>query len=244
MKQFGLIGYPLKVSFSKGYFSAKFERENLSDSFYELHPLADISEFPDLLKKHSNLCGLNVTIPYKKTVIPFLDGLDESASEAGAVNVIKFQKDGKLIGYNSDVFGFEQSFLSFVKPHHRSALVLGTGGAAAAVAYILRKHQIPYQFVSRQKTATALSYEDLHQNGFGDANILINTTPLGMTPNIETFPDLPYEKITSDFLCYDLVYTPDETLFLTKSKAQGATIKNGLDMLHLQAERAWEIWNA
>jgi len=204
--------------------------------------LADVSEFTELVKTHPNLCGLNVTIPYKKSVIPFLHELDESASEVGAVNVIKFAKDGRLIGYNSDVFGFEKSFLPFIKPHHCSALILGTGGAAAAVAYILRKHEIPYLFVSRQKTSETLTYQDLHQNGFGNANILINTTPLGMTPNTDTFPNLPYDKITSDFLCYDLVYTPDETLFLTKSKMQGAIIKNGLEMLHLQAEKSWDIW--
>lgn len=261
-KLYGLIGYPLKVSFSKGYFSAKFEREKLNNHIYELFPLADISEFPEFVKMHPDLCGLNVTIPHKKTVMQYLDGLDESASEAGAVNVIKFEIVGAghasplLIGYNSDVFGFEQSFLPFVKPHHRSALILGTGGAAAAVAAVLRKHKIAYEFVSRVSTSlndrynhttplqsNTLNYDDLHQNGFGDANILINTTPLGMTPNIDTCPDLPYEKITSDFLCYDLVYTPDEPLFLTKSKQQGAVIKNGLEMLHLQADRAWEIWN-
>ena len=266
MKLFGLIGFPLKISFSKNYFSEKFNRENLNDCSYELFPLTNISEFPEFVKTHPDLCGLNVTIPYKKSVMQYLNGLDESAKEVGAVNVIKFQKNGELIGYNSDVFGFEQSFLPLLKPHHRSALILGTGGAAAAVAYSLRKLNIPYQFVSRRKTletsnagADILSvphqtYEILRQNGFGNANILINTTPLGMTPtearsasstklNIDTFPDLPYEKITSDFLCYDLVYTPDETLFLTKSKLQGATIKNGLEMLHLQAEKAWEIWN-
>ena len=241
-KTYGIIGYPLNVSFSKGYFSEKFERENLSDHVYELFPLADVSEFPELVKTHPNLHGLNVTIPHKKTVMPYLHELDESASEVGAVNVIKFAKDGRLIGYNSDVFGFEKSFLPFIKPHHCSALILGTGGAAAAVAYILRKHEIPYLFVSRQKTSETLTYQDLHQNGFGNANILINTTPLGMTPNTDTFPNLPYDKITSDFLCYDLVYTPDETLFLAKSKAQGAVIRNGLEMLHLQAEKAWEIW--
>ena len=251
MKKFGLIGYPLKVSFSKGYFSEKFERENLNDHAYELYPIADISEFSELLKNHPELCGLNVTIPYKKSIMPYLDELHESASEVGAVNVIKFQKDGKLMGYNSDVFGFEQSFLPFVKPHHRSALILGTGGAAMAVAYILRKHNIPYQSVSREKKNGMLTYQDLYENECrGEAclaltsfNIIINTTPLGMTPNVDTYPDLPYEKITPDFLCYDLVYTPEETLFLTKSKAQGATIKNGLEMLHLQADRAWEIWN-
>jgi shikimate dehydrogenase len=208
-----------------------------------LFPLADIAEFPEFVKKHTDLCGLNVTIPHKKNVIPYLDRLDESASEAGAVNVIKFENNGELIGYNSDVFGFEQSFLPLLKPHHRSALILGTGGAAAAVATVLRKHKIPYQFVSRQKTSETLTYQDLHKNGFSNATILINTTPLGMVPNVDACANLPYEKITSDFLCYDLVYTPDETLFLAKSKAQGAVTKNGLEMLHLQAEKAWEIWN-
>jgi shikimate dehydrogenase len=261
IKQFGLIGFPLKVSFSKNYFSEKFERESLKNCSYELYPIADISEFPNFIKSHPGLRGLNVTIPHKKTVINYLDELDESASEVGAVNVIKFEKNGKLIGFNSDVFGFEQSFLPLVKPHHRSALILGTGGSAMAVAYVLRKHNIPYQFVSRHPStplrgrsdlrplseaktpAKMQTYDDLHQNGFGDATIIINTTPLGMTPNIDTFPDLPYDKITPDFLYYDLVYTPEETLFLTKSKMQGATIKNGLEMLYLQAEKAWEIWN-
>ena len=254
MKKFGLIGYPLNVSFSKDYFSKKFEREKLNDHVYELFPLASISEFPELLKSNPDLCGLNVTIPHKKNVIPYLNKLDESASEAGAVNVIKFQKDGTLMGYNSDVSGFEQSFLPLLKPHHHSALILGTGGAAAAVSCVLRKHNIPYQLVSRGKKNECLTYQDLHENGFDpvraycntplrDFNIIINTTPLGMTPNVDTYPDLPYEKITSDFLCYDLVYTPEETLFLTKSKTQGAVVKNGLEMLHLQADRAWKIWN-
>ncbi|MCL2417328.1 MAG: shikimate dehydrogenase [Bacteroidales bacterium] len=264
MKKFGLIGFPLTVSFSKDYFENKFACENLNDHIYELFPLTDISKFPEFLKKHSNLCGLNVTIPHKKTVMPYLDELDESASNVGAVNVIKFKKNGRSVGYNSDVFGFEQSFLPLLNPHHRSALILGTGGAAMAVAFVLRKHNIPYQFVSRQKTEKALTYQDIYNDrhsreggnprinkGFaGQArndddsfNIIINTTPLGMTPNVDTTPDLPYEKITSDFLCYDLVYTPKETLFLKKSKAQGAVIKNGLEMLHLQAERAWEIWS-
>jgi len=263
MKKFGLIGFPLNVSFSKGYFEKKFACENLNNHTYELFPMSDVSEFPEFLKKHPDLCGLNVTIPYKKTVIPYLDELDESASEVGAVNVIKFQKNGRLVGYNSDVFGFEQSFLPLLKPHHRSALILGTGGAAMAVAFVLQKHKIPYQFVSRQKTSKTLTYADLDRhsceggnpriskgiagqarNDDDSFNIIINTTPLGMTPNVDTCPDLPYEKITSDFLCYDLVYTPEKTLFLKKSKAQGAVIKNGLEMLHLQAERAWEIWNS
>jgi len=242
MKKLGLIGFPLNVSFSKDYFEKKFEREKLSGHTYELFPLVDISEFPEFLKSHPDLCGLNVTIPHKKAVMPYLDELDETASEAGAVNVIKFQKNGKLIGYNSDVFGFEQSFLPLLKSHHRSALILGTGGAAMAVAFVFRKHKIPYQFVSRQKTSKTLTYADIHQNGFDSFNIIINTTPLGMTPNADTCPDLPYGKITSDFLCYDLIYTPKETLFLKKSKAESAVVKNGLEMLHLQADQAWEIW--
>jgi len=263
MKKFGLIGFPLKVAFSKNYFEEKFARENLNDHSYELFPLADISEFLELVKNQPNLCGLNVTIPHKKTVIEYLDELDESASEVGAVNVIKFEKNGKLVGYNSDVFGFEQSFLPLLKPHHKSVLILGTGGAAAAVAFVLRKHNIPYRFVSRQKTAETLTYADItcHSREGGNPlanwgiagrarnddnnnfNIIINTTPLGMPPNTNDFPDLPYDKITADFLCYDLIYTPERTQFLAKAEQHGATIKNGLEMLHLQAEKAWEIWN-
>ena len=262
MKKFGLIGFPLKVAFSKNYFEEKFERENLNDHSYELFPLADISEFLELVKSQPNLCGLNVTIPHKKTVIQYLDELDESASEVGAVNVIKFEESGKLVGCNSDVFGFEQSFLPLLKPHHKSALILGTGGASAAVAFVLRKHNIPYRFVSRQKTADFLTYKDLHETAVGAycirptdvgdkwnqgrmqyaPTIIINTTPLGMTPNTNDFPDLPYDKITSEFLCYDLIYTPEKTQFLAKAEERGATIKNGLEMLHLQAEKAWDIW--
>ncbi len=242
MKRFGLIGFPLNISFSKQYFSEKFERNQLNDHVYELFPLADISTFRELIQTTPDLCGLNVTMPHKKTIIPYLDNLHESASSVGAVNVIKFETDGRLTGYNSDISGFEQSFLPLIKPHHHSALILGTGGSSGAVAAVLQKHHIPFQWVSRRKTPETWTYQDIHQNGFGLANIIINTTPLGMTPNTDTFADLPYKMMTPNFLCYDLVYTPNETLFLQKSKAQGATIKNGLEMLHLQAERAWEIW--
>lgn len=243
-KRFGIIGFPLKVSFSKEYFLKKFEQEHLKEHFYELFPLSDISEFQDLIKSKSDLKGLNVTFPYKKTILPYLDDLHESASHVGAVNVIKFQSDGKLTGYNSDVFGFEHSFLPLKKNHHQSALILGTGGSALSVAYVLDKHKIPFQFVSRQKKSNALTYLDLQQNGFGNANILIQTTPVGMFPNTNSCVDLPYKQITSDFLCYDLIYTPSETLFLQRAKAQGAITKNGLEMLFLQADKSWEIWSS
>jgi len=242
MKRFGIIGFPLKVSFSKAYFTKKFECEHLNNHVYELFPLSDISQFKDLLTLHPDLCGLNVTIPYKKTVMPYLDDLDTSAREVGAVNVIKFTKEGKLIGYNSDAFGFEQSFLPLLKPHHRSALILGTGGAAAAAASVLRKYKIPFQFVSRQKTAETLTYEDIHQNGFCDANILINTTPLGMPPLEFLKPDIPYEAISHAYFLFDMIYHPEKTLFLQEGNKRGAKILNGEKMFLYQAERSWKLW--
>ncbi|GHV37068.1 shikimate 5-dehydrogenase [Bacteroidia bacterium] len=250
MKRFGIIGFPLKTSFSCGYFNDKFKRENLSDHIYEMFPLNNIKDFVDLLKNNSDLCGLNVTFPYKKQIIPFLDALDESAAEVAAVNVIKFEKNGQLIGYNSDAIGFERSFLPFLRASmlgkatsSMTALVLGTGGAAAAVAYILRKNNIPFQFVSRNPQGDhQIHYNQLKSEGFGTAEILINATPLGMSPDVNACPEIPYHLVNQNFACYDLIYSPEKTLFLQKCEFQGAKIKNGLEMLHLQAERAWEIW--
>jgi len=241
MKRFGIIGFPLKVSSSKAYFTEKFEREYLSNHIYELFPLSDISQFKDLLALHPDLHGLNVTIPYKKAVISYLDGLDTSASEVGAVNVIKFTKEGKLIGYNSDTFGFEQSFLPLLEPHHRSALIFGTGGAAAAAASVLRKHKIPFQFVSRQKTTETLTYEEIHQTGFGNANIFINTTPLGMLPLEHLKPDIPYDTIGHTHFLFDMIYNPKNTLFLQEGSKRGAKTLNGKKMFCYQAEKSWEI---
>ena len=243
MKQYGLIGYPLSHSFSKGYFAEKFAKENIVDCKYDVFPLEKIEDFVELCNDKKNLIGLNVTIPYKEKIIPFLDELDETAANIGAVNTIKFS-NGKEIGYNSDAYGFEMSLKPLLKQHHTKALILGTGGASKAVEYVLRKLGISFQYVSRNKNEKAISYEELNEAIIQHSKLIINTTPIGMYPNIDTAPDIPYNVLTEKHLLYDLVYNPEETLFLKKGKEKGAQTKNGLEMLYLQAERSWEIWNS
>jgi shikimate dehydrogenase len=251
-KLYGLIGYPLSHSFSKGYFTKKFEKAGITDCFYDNFPLENIDLLPQLIATNPNLAGLNVTIPYKQQVIPFLDELHESAAAVGAVNTIKFQ-DGKLIGFNTDVYGFEQSLLPIINKKYDQkydkktplkSLVLGTGGAAKAIFYILKKNNLNPTYVSRTKKQNQLIYSHLDKAIIDENQIIINTTPLGMSPKIDTCPDLPYELLTENHILYDLVYNPEVTLFLEKGLQQGATVKNGLEMLHLQAEKAWEIWQA
>jgi len=239
---FGLIGYPLTHSFSKKYFSDKFLRENISDSDYENFPLAGIEEFPDLIQSHPNLVGLNVTIPYKEQVISFLHELDDTAEEIGAVNTIKIA-NGKVKGYNTDVFGFIHSIKNLLQPVHSSALILGTGGSSKAIAYGLRKMGIEYDFVSRNPDEKELRYEDLDESVLHHYKIIVNTTPIGMFPEVDAYPPIPYEFLTASHLLFDLIYNPTETLFLKKGKEKRATIKNGLEMLQLQAEKSWEIWS-
>jgi len=246
MRQLGLIGYPLSHSFSKKYFAEKFKKEGIANFHYELYPIAQVTDLPALIRDTPNLEGLNVTIPYKQQVIPYLDDIDEAAAAVGAVNTIKI-REGKLKGYNSDIYGFEVSLLemlasSSIPPSQMKGLILGTGGAAKAVAYILDKLQISCQFVSRNKKKNNLTYDSLTATKFKDYQLVVNTTPLGMSPNYETCPDLPYDATTAHYFFYDLVYNPAETLFLRKGKEQGATIKNGLEMLILQAEKSWSIW--
>lgn len=241
-KQYGLIGFPLSHSFSKGYFAEKFKKENISNCQYDTFPLEQITDFPLLCTQQKNLVGLNVTIPYKEQVIPFLDDLDAEAKAIGAVNTIRFHQ-GKKIGYNSDCYGFEMSLKPLLKSHHTNALILGTGGASKAVEYVLQKLGITYKYVSRTKQASMLTYDALQTINFQDYTLLINTTPVGMYPNIDAKPDIPYSEITDKHLLYDLVYNPEETCFLKEGKLRGATIKNGLEMLYLQAERSWQIWN-
>lgn len=242
MKQFGLIGYPLSHSFSKGYFTEKFSKEQIKDCRYDVYPLENIQAFESLCRQHTDLVGLNVTIPYKEQIIAHLDALDEEAKDIGAVNTIKFT-DGKKVGYNSDCYGFEQSLLPLLQPHHTAALILGTGGASKAVEYVLKKRGIRWQYVSRQKSEKAIAYEELDAERMQQATLIINTTPLGMYPNTEMAPPVPYEHIHAQHLLYDLIYNPEETLFLQRGKQQGAQTKNGLEMLYLQAERSWHIWN-
>ena len=244
-KLYGLLGYPLVHSFSQNYFNQKFESENI-DAEYINFEIPDVGMLMEVVAENENLNGLNVTIPYKEQVIPFLDEIDPAASEVGAVNVIKFirGKDGlRLKGYNSDIIGFTDSIKSLLKPHHQSALVLGTGGAAKAVSYSLRKLGLDVQLVSRRKSANTLVYEELTKNDLKTHKVIVNTTPLGMYPNVDICPDIPYRYLTSQHLCYDLIYNPDETLFLKNSRLAGAQVKNGLEMLLLQAFASYSIWN-
>ncbi|MEM6963734.1 MAG: shikimate dehydrogenase [Bacteroidota bacterium] len=240
---FTLIGYPLSHSFSRKYFSEKFEKEGISNHEYTLSPLEQIESFPELLQSHPNLVGLNVTIPYKEQVIPFLDEVSEEAAEVGAVNTIKIQ-EGKLKGYNTDTYGFEKSLCDFLgEKKIAHALVLGTGGAAKAVVFVLKKMGIHPILVSRNPKKGDLTYADLDSEIFEECQLIVNTTPLGMLPTVDTFPDLPYYRLNNKYYLYDLVYNPEKTMFLQKGAAKGVAVRNGLEMLHLQAERAWEIWN-
>lgn len=244
MKQFGLIGFPLGHSFSQKFFTEKFGAEAI-DAHYELYPLSDISQFPELIQK-LELTGLNVTIPYKEQVIQYLDELDDTAAQIGAVNVIKFiRSNGKVIlrGYNSDAIGFETSIQSLLQPHHQKALILGTGGASKAVDYTLKKLGLTTQFVSRNSRPGIFSYEQVTEELIGEYTVIVNASPLGMYPNVDACPDIPYAAITEQHLLYDVIYRPEETLFLNKGKKQGAIIENGMEMLYGQARAAWSIWN-
>lgn len=246
MKTFGLIGYPLGHSFSKKYFAAQFEREKISDCIYELFPLENISDLSGLLEDQSDLRGLNVTIPYKLQVIPFLDELDHAAAQIGAVNCISVTSvAGKrhLKGYNTDAYGFEMSLKPLLKSHHQQALILGDGGAAQAVKYALDNLGILWKSVLRKPAEHTLMYTDLNQEILSQYQILINTTPLGTYPSIESYPDIPYEYLTAGHLAYDLVYNPEITSFLRLASERGAAVKNGKEMLELQADRSWFIWN-
>ena len=247
MKTFGLVGYPLGHSFSQDYFTKKFAAEKI-DAQYLNFQIEDISLFPEKVLTIDGLFGLNVTIPYKQKVMAYLDEIDETAQKVGAVNVVKIIRNGskmRLRGCNSDVVGFENSLRPLLKPCHTQAFILGTGGASKAVRYVLEKLNISYQFVSRNADAAnnILSYQQLSNELIESHKLIVNSTPLGMSPKIDACPDIPYQAIGAEHLCVDLMYNPEETLFLKKAKEQGATIKNGLDMLIGQAVRAWEIWN-
>jgi len=239
--QLGLIGYPLSHSFSKKHFTEKFKKEKLIDFAYELFPLENINLLPQLLEKYPNLLGFNITIPYKEQVLKYLDDVDEDALAIGAVNTVKI-KDGKLTGYNTDVYGFEQSLQPLLSAHHKNALILGTGGASKAVVFVCKKLKINYTFVSRTPSQNQLNYSDLSQLVIQNNSIIVNTTPVGTYPNIENSPNIPYHYLTDKHFLYDLVYNPAESEFLKQGKARGAITKNGLEMLFLQAEKAWKLW--
>ena len=243
MKQYGLIGKTLSHSFSKKYFEEKFKRENIN-AVYENFELNDISHVEGLFSIHSNLCGLNVTIPYKEQIIPYLDEVDEQAQKIGAVNTIYIDKEtGKMKGYNTDVYGFKQSLKPFLENQHQRALILGTGGASKAVAYVLNELGITTAFVSRTpQLENQLNYDELNENILASFLLIVNTTPLGTFPNVDEKPTINYDAITPNHLLYDLVYNPAETAFLKEGKKRGALTINGEQMLQLQAEKAWEIW--
>lgn len=242
-KRFGLLGRNINYSFSKGYFTEKFNTENFAGHTYENFDIPEIVAFPEIIKNNPDLKGLNVTIPYKESVIPFLDKLSKKAAKIGAVNTIKISKKGKLKGYNTDYYGFQKSLEPLLQAHHKNALILGTGGASKGVAYALDELNIPYTFVSREAKENAICYDQIDAATFEKYQIIINSTPVGTSPNTEAFPELPYANFTEKHIAYDLIYNPAETQFLKKAAAQGAQTKNGLDMLIFQAEKAWEIWN-
>ncbi|MEM6319570.1 MAG: shikimate dehydrogenase [Bacteroidota bacterium] len=245
-RQLGLIGYPLSHSFSKKYFSKKFLEEKIEGYHYELYPIPTIADIKDLIVSQENLFGLNVTIPYKQQVLPFLNEISEEAAAIGAVNTIKI-KNGQLKGFNTDVYGFEISLRKLLASVKRpftemNALILGTGGASKAVAYVLDKLEIKYQLVSRNAGEGRIAYQEIDKECLQSHQLLVNTTPLGTAPNVNTMPNLPYQHLTSEHFLYDLVYNPKVTKFLKMGLNCGAATMNGLEMLHLQAEKAWRIW--
>jgi shikimate dehydrogenase len=246
MKRLGLIGYPLSHSFSVKYFSEKFSREGIRGFEYRNYPIQSVQALKPLIQEEKDLIGLNVTIPHKEKVMSLLDEIDQEAAQIGAVNTIRITRtSGKihLKGYNSDAFGFRESLLPLLGGSHRYALVLGTGGASKAVTYALEQLGIGYQYVSRDPAEGQLHYLDLCNAIIKKHTLIINTTPLGTYPDTSAFPNIPYDLVTSGHILYDLVYNPPETEFLRLGRQKGATIKNGHEMLILQAEKSWEIWN-
>lgn len=243
MRLFGLIGKTLKHSFSKVYFTQKFADLGLTDCRYENFEISSIDDFPALLDSHPELEGLNITIPYKEEILRFLHGQSAVVQEVGACNCIKFV-EGRLYGFNTDVVGFKKSLGKLLKPHHTRALVLGTGGGAKAVTYALKELGILPTSVSRTKQASGMTYEELDPAVITDHLLIVNTTPLGMYPHTDAAPELPYESLTAQHLLYDLIYNPAMTKFLQKGAVQGAQVSNGQEMLELQAEENWHIWNS
>lgn len=242
--QYGLIGKNIEYSFSRNYFNKKFKDAEDSKSIYTNFDLNHISQFTEIFNQHSNITGLNVTIPYKQSVIPYLDSLSKKAKKIGAVNTIRITKNGNLKGYNTDWYGFYHSLKPLLNNKiHKKALILGTGGASKAIEYALQKLSISYLFVSRQEQEGAITYTDLNPQVMQEYTIIINTTPLGAFPDTKQYPPLPYAYISKNHIAYDLIYNPEKTVFLHQAEQQGAIIKNGYEMLILQAEKAWKIWN-
>jgi shikimate dehydrogenase len=243
MKRYGLIGFPLTHSLSQQYFTQKFIDQGIQDCVYERFSIPAIGDLRDILKTHPDLCGFNITIPYKKEVLAFLTERSKAVEEVGACNCVKII-DGNLIGYNTDVIGFENSLIPFLKPTHNKALVLGTGGAALAIVYVLQKLGIHFSYVSRTATSGQLTYSHLDASVMASHTLIINTTPLGMFPNIEACPAIPYDLLTPEHHLFDLTYNPALSTFLAKGMQMGATIQNGQQMFVEQAEQSWRIWNS
>jgi len=249
MKTYGLIGYRLGHSFSRSFFTEKFANENLPDHEYVNFELDSIEEFPKVFNQGKDICGLNCTIPYKQQILQFLDEIEAEAAQIGAVNTVKIiNQNGRRIlkGFNTDLYGFEHSLRPMLEPKHRKALILGTGGASKAIKFLFDKMGIVYLSATTKEVPgeKEIKYKQLTEDLMNEYLIVINATPLGTFPKVDACPDIPYQFITKDHVLYDLVYNPEETLFLKKGKSQGAKTKNGLEMLHLQALRAWEIWNS
>jgi shikimate dehydrogenase len=247
MRKFGLIGYPLGHSFSKGFFTEKFKRENITDCVYDNYAIEKIGLLKSLIEDNNELTGLNVTIPYKEQVISLIDKIDENALKIGAVNTLKIHRKGvdfQIEGFNTDYYGFEQPLKNVLEKHHKKALILGTGGASKAVKFVLQNLGIEYLYVSRNRTGDdIILYNEVTAETIHEYQIIINTSPVGMYPDIDSCPDIPYDAITEKHILYDLVYNPEKTLFLSKGGKRKATLINGLSMLYLQAEKSWEIWN-
>lgn len=244
MKLYGLIGRSLSHSFSQKYFAEKFQKENITNCVYQNFELKELNKEIPKLKNLPGLSGLNITIPYKTEIISFLDKLTDECKEMNACNCIKIE-DGKWIGYNTDIIGFEKSFLPHLKSFHKKALILGTGGASKAVTFVLKKIGIDFLEVTRNKenSPLAIDYNDISKKILEEYNVVINTTPVGMFPNVDAYPNLPYQYISDKNYFFDLIYNPSKTLFLAKAKERGAVIENGEKMLVIQAEKSWEIWN-
>ena len=245
-KKFGLLGKDISYSFSKKYFTEKFKNLGLKNYSYDNFDLQKIEDFPSEYDAVIDcIQGFNVTIPYKEEIIRYLDDIDDEAKTIGAVNTIKINQDGKLKGYNTDIYGFENSMKPLLKSNVKKALILGTGGASKAIAFVLNKNDIRFKYVSRSpKDSRTISYRDLTEEVINNHQLIVNCTPLGTFPNIESSPDIPYEFLTEEHFLFDLVYNPELSVFLFRGKERGAIIKNGEEMLQLQADRSWEIWNS
>ena len=241
MDKYGIIGNPLGHSFSKGFFTEKFAREGI-DAEYLNFQIPEIGKLTEVLQENPELRGINVTLPYKTEVIPFLDELSDEAREIGAVNIVQI-RNGHLKGFNSDIIGFTRSIQPLLKPHHRKALILGTGGASRAIRVGLTRLELEWKYVSRTPREGMITYEDITAETLREYEVIVNCSPVGMFPKVDECPAIPYEFLTQDNLLYDLVYNPENTLFMKKGALQGAVVKNGLEMLHLQAIASWEFWN-